>query len=593
MQTLIYEYGCRLHPDCMTDVNRQFWLARRQYNDCVAVIRARRAEGEQVLRAASAEYATLCDRAEVMAEAYRAAHRDNDEIERKRIRALEKPLWEERKTVRRAAMKICADTVGPIYNAIRPEVDAITAAAKAEGLYFETAEVTATSALRAWEKVRSSGGQVNFRQESLRYTDHLDIRFKEAGGVPVESLLHGEQSIIGLNEPGGSARYPGFRFRLMRGVNAIGTWQPHRQFPEEARVTTARLVKKRIGPDLRWYLQFQLSVPEKHVPEVEGINAKRQAVAALHLGWSMDDEGYRYIGALASHGGKHHERMTIPAEIPEALDRASALLSDRKKRRDTFCADHLPTMDDAGWTEAAQEHYRALRQLEPHQVAPRRLARLNGMLRDEGVRWPELDEFCRVDHWLWRAERHIADRARKRRLWVYRQMALSLVRRYGGLVIGMPNLLAAAKRVKDDGERNKLEQQARTARTVAALYEFRQCLQWAADRAGTIIVDAPDMRYGKTCATCGGTVERDTGLASCAHCHTSTDEKINAAKVLLSAWPDKAFADAAAQVVADRQQDAIEAAEKKAKRLKAMQDGLRKKRDERNATKPDNQPTAQ
>ncbi|PWB44639.1 MAG: hypothetical protein C3F19_00810 [Rhodocyclales bacterium] len=583
METLIYEYGCRLDAECLPDVSRQFDLAHRLYNDCVAAIRAARDEAEAVLRAAHPDYACACAHVDALDAEFKAAKADNDEEGMKRVRAMEREAWAACRPLRAQAKREAGDKLRQVYGRIGKnsgqELHRLAEAAKCEGLYWNTADETLAAVLQAWDKVKGSGGQVQFRRRSERTQDHISVRFTAAGGVSAGDVLAGYHSLVSLGEPGFRAdrpdakAYPGFRFSLGNKLHARGWWQNHRSFPEGARVTTVRLVRKRIGPDVRWALQFQLAVEEEHVPKINGIPKKRAPLAALHFGWSMSDDGLRRIAATCDSGDAAAAQfIDLPYDIQEDFARAKAVQSRRDTLRDEFVNLALKGDNIAmqGWMEDCIERLHMLRRLPVQHIAPSRLCHLNGMLRDSGTPWADLDTYAREDRLLWQEQRHIERRTRNRRLYFYRHLALDLVRRYETLVVSMPNLAESAKRIKDDGERNELGQMARTARSEAALYELKQALDWAAQRAGTAILWAKGFEHTKPCALCGAPVERVTDLACCHACGASADNKANSAANLFRDWLGR-YAQAAEEAKAAIIKAKQDAAEAKKKRLALMQ----------------------
>ena len=561
MTTLIYEYGARLDAECIPAVNEQFWLAHQLYNNIVAVIKdTQRAAHELLLsRCPAAQiHQRALDDAE---EAFKAARAVEDTEGMKQAKSTKrehsKAMWDALKEVRKTCKDELAEIYGRIgmrstcatYQCIKPATDA--------GLGRQTADMIHDTALKAWQKVRTSGGEIRFRKMADRQSDHIDVRFTAAGGIPADELLSGRHRMISMGETGmeapsfGATRgryFPGFKFRIGAAKAeqyATGTWQYHRPIPEGARVTTVRLIRKRIGPDTRWALQLQMSVPE--APRLD-VPDSRKPFAAAHFGWSLSDDGLRRICAIADEADSGLAQFVdLPYDINEDLRRANLLQQERDDNRDAFVANILKgDVRTAGWLDTDLEELAALRRLPAQHVAAKRLSRLSWSLEHAGNEWPELKAFAIQDRWLYQAQRHIETRARNRRKNFYRHVALDWVRKYEVILVATPDLKEAAKRRKDDGERSDLGQIARTARSQAALYEFKQALEWAATRAGSTVLYADDLSHARTCACCGEPVERETDIVTCAACGHSDDVKANAAARL---WQQEQgrYAEAAAQ----------------------------------------------
>lgn len=561
MTTLIYEYGARLDAECIPAVNEQFWLAHQLYNNIVAVIKdTQRAAHELLLsRCPAAQiHQRALDDAE---EAFKAARAVEDTEGMKQAKATKrehsKAMWDALKEVRKTCKDELAEIYGRIgmrstcatYQCIKPATDA--------GLGRQTADMIHDTALKAWQKVRTSGGEIRFRKMADRQSDHIDVRFTAAGGIPADELLSGRHRMISMGETGmeapsfGATRgryFPGFKFRIGAAKAeqyATGTWQYHRPIPEGARVTTVRLIRKRIGPDTRWALQLQMSVPE--APRLD-VPDSRKPFAAAHFGWSLSDDGLRRICAITDEADSGLAQfIDLPYDINEDLRRANLLQQERDDNRDAFVANILKgDVRTAGWLDADIEELTALRRLPAQHVAAKRLSRLSWSLEHAGNEWPELKAFAIQDRWLYQAQRHIETRTRNRRKNFYRHVALDWMRKYEVILVATPDLKEAAKRRKDDGERSDLGQIARTARSQAALYEFKQALEWAATRAGSTVLYADDLSHARTCACCGEPVERETDIVTCAACGHSDDVKANAAARL---WQQEQgrYAEAAAQ----------------------------------------------
>ena len=586
MTTLIYEYGARLDAECSQAVNQQFWLAHQLYNSIVAVIKdtQRAAHELQLSRSPEAQmHQKAIDDAEV---AYKAARAVEDtegmRIAKATKREHAKAMWDALKEVRKA----CKDELAEIYNRIGMRSTCATyqciKPATEAGLGRQTADMIHDTALKAWQRVRTSGGEIQFRKMAERQADHIDVRFTQAGGIDASELLSGRHRMVSLGEPGtvspsfGSARgreFPGFKFRIGAAKDesyATGTWQHHRPLPDGARVTTVRLIRKRIGPDTRWSIQLQMSVPQ--APTIE-VPEKRKPFAAAHFGWSLSDEGLRRIAAIADEADSGLAAFVdLPYDIGEDLRRANLLQQERDENRDKFVTDVLRgEVDTRGWLESDIEALAALRRLPVQHVAAKRLNRLSWALEEAGNAWPALKDFAINDKWLYQAQRHIETRTRNRRKNFYRHLALEWVRKYEVITVAMPNLQEAAKRRKDNEERSDLGQIARTARSQAALYEFKQCLEWAATRAGSTILYADSLGHARVCSSCGEAVERDTDVVSCPSCGFFDDVKANAAARL---WQEQreSYRDAADQANATIAKARADAEQKKADKLEKMRE---------------------
>lgn len=556
MKDIIYEYGCRPDAESAQLAGEHLWKAHVLYNNIVAVIRSVRNEVHEFLLSKCPEARALQNSIDEQEEAFKSARAIEDVDAMAAAKAAKtdayKRLRDALKPVR-AAHK--ADTDG-IYARIGARAQCETYRVKVqserEGLLWCTSGAVLDAALKAWQKVSKDGGQVQFRKIDMRQQDHLTFRFCDSGGVPFETLFDrkadgaSRHARVSLSEPGvetevftavARPRYiPGFKFQVAPAKAnqfVTGTVTISRMPPAGSRVTEVRLVRKRIGPQTKWSIQLALKIPEAAAPRITP-SPNRRPMAALHFGWSLSDEGLRRVAALCDEADSGlAEFIDIPADIGVDLARSEMKGQERDKNRDAFVEQHLRSnVRTTGWTEATREELEALRKLPAQHVAPSRLRRLSWALEDIGLPWEALKRYAIEDRWLHQEQRSIYRCALNRRKDFYRCIAKDLVQRYEVLVLAMPSLKDAAKRRKDDGERSDLGQMARKARTQAALYEFKQCLLYAADRAGAHVIEHPDMQHVHACSVCGNAVQRDWDLVRCSDCGQTSDAKANAAAAL-------------------------------------------------------------
>lgn len=585
--TVIYQYGCRVDKDCLKDVDEQFWLAQKLYNKLIEQIRGFRSQGEEILRQKSQDYDLICRQIEDMNKAFKAAKKENDEDRMVEIRATEKKLWADRKPLNKEARKAAREELKVLYSQIGKSADCKTYQLTQEfyretGLYHETAWMTHDAALKAWQKVSTNGGKLHFRVYSERTTDHIDARIGTGGGADIAIVEAGNHKLVGLSEPG-TGKYPGFRIRIGGGKKvdgktvypeATGTWNKHRPFPEGAMLTTTRLVRKRIGSDIKWYLQFQLKVDHPTIDTEE-----RLPIAAIHFGWNISDDGLRRIAAISTHEDPGMaEFIDLPYNLMEDFARAEALQSERDKLRDEFKEKILPLFDPQHCTEDQQKEHAAMLKLPTQHLSQKRLVRFNWQIQEVDIHFPELQEYSKKEWRLYQAQRHIEKRARNRRRKMYQQIALDLVKKHSAIIYSVPDLKDAALRIKDDGKRNELGQLARTARSRVALSELKEALNWAAARAGTAVIDAPDFSHTKECAVCGNEVERDWDIVTC-NCGHVGDTKANSSARLYQKSQEY-YREEADKILKAAEKKAEESIKKQQERLKKMQEKRRQNRKE-------------
>lgn len=587
--SMIYEYVVRLDSESLSEVSRQISMARHLYNDIVAVIRGTVSELQSFVVEKSGQGAIdLQAEIDRITEAFDAARADDDEPSMSKIAADRREKWKALGAMLKDARKAHrAEIQARFLSRIGRNSTCATyikrSEAVAAGLGWATANATLDAALQAFKKSFSLGKAPRFAKGDEIAQDCLTLQFTEAGGVPADMLLegrHGSFSIVPSNGCG-RRKYGEFKFRLGAAAAdawATGTWQYHRPIPDGANVALARLVRRRVGPHLKWAIQI-LVKPKEPIRISTG---DRLPLASIHFGWASDIEGRRVAGIAYGADPEAAQVIALPPEIEAGLDRAAGIQGERDNARDAIAARikaEIDLPDSAG--EALREIAGKIRKTRAQDVSANRLHYLSRLLREEG-RLPEwLEAWRHNDRLMWQDQTCIAKRARNTRKNFYRSLSLSLASRFEVLAIEPLDLSAAAVKVDGvTGEKNDLGKKARSGRVVAAIYELESALMWAASKAGTAMLEL----HGKTattCSICGGghlsADDADIQTLHCADCGAVLDRKQNGAAI---AW----------QVVNAQREDAVEdfwishlkrigeAQEKKAGKLSKMAGARRKAR---------------
>lgn len=568
----------------MNDLNYQFRLANRLYNDTVAHIRATREAANQWLLQHSSELQDISSQLDVAQQKFNVARANNHE-----------PGMKEAATERKELYKKHTDIIRPLRKKYQPEMAELffnSIGLKKEcqtyklrcnavemGLGSATADEIHATALAAWDKVRKSGGQLSFRT-AQRTQDHIIVRFTSAGGIPSEELMTGRHAFIHMmpahhKDHGtgcGNHYYGDFKFRLGAAKDdtyAMGTWQYHRPFPEGSRASKVRLVRKRIGPDWRYSLQVQLAVAGYEPITIPG---KRKPLATLHTGWRFDDDGNRQIAALADANDPGLAQLIhLPESIIFDIFRAESMQETRDIDRDTFHAAMKALEAPDHWMDDAKDEWNAIKKLPAQKVAVSRLARLSNRLAGcKSAAAQALQEFVVADRWKWQAQQHTDSHARNRRKNYYRELAKSLVKQYDTIIMAVPDLKESAKRIQDNGERNELGQKARSARHTVALYELHQALEYAALRADAVYIRHDDMSHSSVCAICHEAIGSDGDYVKC-DCGNGYDRKANAAAMLYQKI-EPSMSEIRSDILKKRGEKDEKAAVKKSAKILSMQE---------------------
>ncbi len=539
---LVYEYGVRLDKESQKLAGDQIAMARRLYNDLVAAIRDI-VDGLQafVLSRAGSAANDIQERLQALSVAFDAARARDDRAAMKRIADARRPLWRElgdalKETRRTHRAAIQRDFLSRIGKNSTCETYQIRCRAVAGGLGWASANAVLDAALIAFKKSLAHGRAPRFSCGADKVRDTLTLQFTAAGGVGVDAFLtgrHGELSLLPSNGCGPRC-YGEFKFRLGTAgaaSYATGTWQYHRLLPTGAHVSAARLVRRRIGKDCRWFVQLVVRLPAPiRIP-----CGQRQPLVALHFGWSADLAGRRVAGIADRPEPELARILQLPVAVEAGLERAASIQGERDLARDELVS-RIRALDLAAIPVPLLEDIKLVRRLPVQHVAQSRLHRLFWLSQNEGVELAGLAAWRNEDRLRWQAAAHLGKRARNARRDFYRNEALRLACSYDAVVIQPLDLSETAEKVDGrTGEPTDMARKARSGRVVAAIYEFESAIRWACAKAGTALLEL----IGKTarrCSLCGGSVRaagKNGQVLHCNACGADLDRKMNGAAL---AW---------------------------------------------------------
>lgn len=602
--SIIYEYGIRIDLESAALAGEQIALSRRLYNDIIASIRSVFYELQEfVIERAGDEAVSLRDRIDRLSEAFDTAKAADNEPAMKQIaeerreqwKALSAALKDTRKEHRAEIKSRFLSRVGRNSSC---DTYKIRSAAVASGLGWGTANAVLDAALQAFKKSFALGRAPRFALATEIDQDCLTLQFTAAGGVEASAILSGRHKEFTLHPTAGCGRrkYGEFKFRL--GAAAVdawatGTWQYHRPLPSGSSIALARLVRRRVGPHYKWAVQLLVKPIEPVRVEV----GKRAPLVAVHFGWASDTEGRRVAGIADAADPGAAQILAIPPHIEKALGRSSEIQGRRDAERDAIATKvrALDVPDTAG--EALLEIVGKIQKTRPQDISANRLHYLCRLLKAED-RLPEwLEDWRHDDRLRWQDQTHIAKRARNARKTFYREVAMSLARRYSAIAIEPLDLAEAAVKVNQlTGEKSDFSKKARAGRVVAAIYELESAIRWAATKTGAAVLDISSAPTASTCSICGGghiaALEGDRQTLACVDCGAVVDRKQNGAAL---AW----------QEVSEQRDSHVEdfwiahlgkcddAHAKKAEKLTKMAEGRRKARTGSDVESPDSSRTVE
>lgn len=541
---VIYEFGCRIDRNSQLAAGDQMLKARRLYNNLVAVIKSvLLSMNAFLLDAAGDDAQRIHNRISILNTAFADAKARNDQAEMRRIAEERRPLWAELRTLLKEARsthkaRLQQDFLSRIGKNSRCNTYKLRCQAVADGLGWATANAILDAALVAFQQAFRLGRAPKFASAEAKSHDVLTLQFSSnPGGVDVNTLFSGKNGDLAIipSEGCGPRKYGQLRFRLGPASAqryATGTWQYHRPLPAGARVGLARLIRKRIGKDHRWYVQLQVKLGAI-VSEPVG---ERKSLVAVHFGWSADINGRRVAG-IADSADPHMARvLQLPPGIEAALVRTSRIQGERELACNAILR-QMKSTDVSTLPAAIRDEFIAICHLPFHFVATQRLHRLVRQLNGEAVvRFEWLETWRKKDQMRWQTSAHLAKRARNVRRDFYRNVAMELARQYQAILLEPIVLAAAAKKVDLITGKYKRSMKNRSGRTIAAIYELESAISWAAAKTGAALLEISG-KTATTCAVCHseGVVPdpKDLQRVRCATCEAVLDRKQNSAA---SAW---------------------------------------------------------
>ncbi|WP_414041616.1 hypothetical protein ACJU26_06065 [Acidithiobacillus sp. M4-SHS-6] len=588
MGTITYIYGIRVDKACLPALEHQVWLARKMYNECVAVMRKVYDDAQALIRSkADKETLLLLERIETLNADFQHIRSANaEEAVLKKIAQERRETWKALSPLLKALRQQYKKELQEIYNRVGINASCDTYRCRADavkaGLGYATATAVLNNAILAWKTSMKQGRPPRFAKADKSTQDTLTLQFTAKGGLTQKKLfLNGSKEIsIELPKKIAKRQYGHFLFRLgaaMAHEYASGTIQMHRPFPEGATVALARLVRKKVGCTYRYYLQFSLNIESQHR---QAVGHTRKSLLSVHLGWNEDISGRRVCGITDAADPDVAQIIQLPPDIENDLQRAQDLQGKRDASRNGI-APKIRMFDDAlpeGWDEETREQWAAFQKLPAQHMA---ISRIHYWRHRFGEMVPDwLKAWTCEDRKVWTASVHIARRARNRRDDYYRKLAKQWATGYEAIALEKLDLKTAALKVNErTGEKTDFAKKARAGRVVASLYKLESALRWSCEKWGTALLEHTE-KTAQTCALCGANdlMEdvKNHQVLHCAGCGAVVDRKRNGAAVAWQ-WANEHREEKIADYWRVKLEKERSALDKKAERLQKMQKARRVK----------------
>lgn len=581
-----FNFGVRLDEGCVGDVREKVWLAHQLYNDLVGAMRKIHDELQLwTLEQGGDVTKAIYSKVVASQEHFASAKAANDE-------AGMKSAAEDRRTARRELAiafkeirnKYKDEVRDKFYSRIGNKTGTETYQIRCDyadkGLGFATSTDVLDRALKAWSDSMKQGKPPMFSKASEKIQDTLVLQFTKGGGLSRDEVFGGKSKEFSISAKPGARSYGTFSFRLGAAKEkkyATGEIQFHRDLPENARISGAVLVVKKVADKHKYWVQLTTNY-EADVVSATG----KKPFLAIHLGWNADEEGRRIAGVSESPDASCAEIIQLPIEIEAGLSRAAEF----KSQRDSMLNELVGKLGEWPLTgdEGIDTEIGKLQKLPATHIAQSRLHRLihkswaRGFEGEFQPAW--LREWKSKDRKLWQAEVGMARKARARRKKFYELLALEWCGNYQAIVLEKPDLKKAAKKVDDKtGERSEFTKKARAGRQIAALYELVSAIKWQAKKLGVALFEENAATVSH-CSHCGEpTVTAkpdDHQVLLCSSCGAVTDRKANGAAVLYQVSAT-GMEERIKQFHIDEGKKQLAALQKKTDRLKKMQEVRRTK----------------
>lgn len=543
----VFQFGIRIDKEHREALREQFFLAHRLYNDIVAEIRAVGQAAIDFLESQNPDAAMVRGKLIALGESLKAARADDDRPLYESLSKDYQSVWNEwYQHLHSARKEHNASLKEQFLNQLlfRKEcrITVLRREATAAGLSADTASSILTAALQAFGKTWPRFELPRFKRFADDPLKTLVIQFKKP--ITITDIFNGDVSELKiLAERIGkcshivkqsATKYSTVQIRIGaydKRVVVQGSVYLHRPIPPDAKISYATIVERRIGKDLRHYLQLSAT----GLP-VEAPNGN-SGIVAMHTGWTRDELGIQIAG-IAAAGEDEPQVIYLDKKVEGMLEKEERLKSVRDKLRDEIVS-HIKavTVNDA--PEDLADELLTIRKLPTQHVTQKRLAAVVWHWKNTCPDYaPALlerqDKWRKADKMLLQTSSHAGYRARNARKKQYESIAAKVTGDYGTIVLSKPDLKAAARIKKErTGEHTKFKPDARKNRTRAALSELHEKMLMSAAQKKRVVVGAVGER-ANVCAACGGEVAYNEEMErfDCASCRQVVEPLLNTAKYI-------------------------------------------------------------
>jgi transposase len=456
------------------------------------------------------------------------------------LKAKRANLYLQKKTIREQVKSECRSELTEHALRTKAEVKAIRQKYAGLGLYWGTYNAIIQGYDTARSRKLKGTGDLRFH----RFTGEGTWTSQIIGGMSVTEMFagaHSQFSIDPMPHDAWSNPSRSYRRQAARTVAhiRIGTDEDkrpimlhlpivmHRAIPSNGRIKSIQVTTRKIASQYRWSLTVTVNLPLEDLRPVNG------HAVAIDIGWRRKKSGVRVAYWIGTDGAEGE--IALDESYVDVLGRVESLQSIRDERFNAVKA--MIGASKETIPSELQEDLSTISQF-------RSQARLAGIVSRWKKEWSDTPLCAVVEAWrkqdkhLWLWQENLRDQMMNRRRDFFRKQALSLVSRYGTVVLEAFDL-RPVKMKSTPEEGVDIDTPIRRIGSMAAAGMLRDCIKQVAAKTGATIVLINPANTTLDCPYCGSKIMSDPRsdiMVECGGCHKIYDQDMGACLNLLGRW---------------------------------------------------------
>lgn len=436
---------------------------------------------------------------------------------------------------------------------------------KESGLSFGTRAVVADAFERA---VKDAAPEAPSFKRFDEHSVSLGVSFTVQDAFTGHALFNGGNTRVSIERaPDPPGMTPGsrrsgkravLRLRIATAPDKSAVWASfpllldRREIPPDARVSSVRVSKYRLGVHDQWSVVVGVDLPKPATPRA----SKAKGVVAVDLTWRRLASGAIRSAYYADEHGvcgsiEVDDRVTSAINKSRDLQEICSRLLHWSSKGDGESLEGGIVVELAAWLQGRDDLPDWLAEVAPHIGKWRSAPRLNRLAEQwASNRFAGDDEiFDAVDKWRrnWRHLYEWAERGRSgalaRRLEIFRLAIKPLVERYETIVVrGLKLADMKVRKRADATELVMVDDNVRSIMQLAAPGIFREQLSGIARRRGRHVVSLDDASLPVRCHVCGKSCDWDRAKSlthACEYCGVEWDQHYNVARNMLALYRER------------------------------------------------------